>query len=327
MSVSGKRVLVTGAGGFIGSHVAERLVEAGAEVRAYVEYNSLGSWGWLDDSPLRGDLEVVLGDVRDPDSVAAATAGVEVVFHLAALIAIPYSYRAPRSYLETNAMGTLNVLDAARRSDVHLLVHTSTSEVYGSARYVPIDEVHPLQAQSPYAASKIAADKVAEAFHLSYGLPVATLRPFNTYGPRQSARAVIPTIVTQVLGGEAVTLGNLTPTRDFTFVRDTVEAFVRVVDAPDAVGGVTNLGTGKEISIGDLAGRIAAAVGRPAGIAQDDARMRPPGSEVERLCADATRARTVIGWEPQVELDEGLALTAEWIEENLERYRVGLYAI
>lgn len=327
MSLSGKRVLVTGAGGFIGSHLAERLLELGAVVRAFVEYNSLGSWGWLDDSPVRGELDVVLGDIRDPDAIGGAIGGVDVVFHLAALIAIPYSYRAPRSYVETNVSGTLNVLDAARKSDVSLVVHTSTSEVYGSARVVPIGEAHPLQAQSPYAASKIAADKLAEAFHLSYGLPVATLRPFNTYGPRQSARAVIPTIITQVLASETVTLGNLAPTRDFTFVRDTAEAFVRVAEAPGAVGRVTNVGSGKEISIADLVERIGGATGRPVQIARDDTRVRPVGSEVERLCADASQARALFGWEPQITLDDGLSITAEWIEENLERYRVGLYTV
>ena len=324
---SGRRVLVTGAGGFIGSHLTERLVELGAAVRALVEYNSLGSWGWLDESPAKRDVEVVLGDVRDRDSVRAAAEGVEVVFHLAALIAIPYSYEAPESYVQTNVIGTLNVLRAAQEAGAGLVVHTSTSEVYGSARYVPIDEAHPLQGQSPYAASKIGADKMAEAFHLSFELPVATLRPFNTYGPRQSARAVIPTVITQLLAGDRVSLGNLAPTRDFTYVTDTVEAFVKVADCPEAVGRVLNSGSGKEISIGELVERIEAVLGKRAPVEREEARVRPPGSEVERLCANADAARQLLGWEPAVSLDEGLAATAAWLEENLDRYRVGAYTV
>jgi NAD dependent epimerase/dehydratase len=324
---TGRRVLVTGAGGFIGSHLTERLVELGADVRALAEYNSLGSWGWLDESPVRDDIEVVLGDVRDRDSTVAAATGREVVFHLAALIAIPWSYDAPAAYVETNVLGTLNVLRAAQTEAVDLVVHTSTSEVYGTARYVPIDEAHPLQGQSPYAASKIGADKIAESFHLSFGLPVATLRPFNTYGPRQSARAVIPTILTQLLVGESVALGNLTPTRDFTYVTDTVEAFVKVVDAESAVGRVLNVGSGREISIGDLAERIETVVEKRASLDLDPARVRPGGSEVERLCANADEARRLLGWDPRVTLDEGLAATAEWIGRNLERYRVGAYTV
>jgi dTDP-glucose 4,6-dehydratase len=318
-------VLVTGAGGFIGSHLSERLVELGASVRAFHEYNSLGSWGWLDDSTRRGELEVVLGDVRDADSIHDAMAGSDVVFHLAALIAIPYSYSAPQSYVETNVLGTLNVLRAARSHDVETLVHTSSSEVYGTARSVPIDEEHPLQGQSPYSASKIGADKMAEAFHLSHGLPVATLRPFNTYGPRQSARAVIPTILMQLLAGETVALGNLTPTRDFTYVADTVEAFVAIAGCPRAIGRVVNAGSGKEISIGDLAERIGSVLGRQAQVQRDEDRVRPRGSEVERLCADASAARDLLGWEPVVSLDDGLAATAEWISAYLDRYRAGDY--
>jgi len=324
---SGRRVLVTGAGGFIGSYLCERLVELGASVRALAEYNSLGSWGWLDDSPRRGELEVVLGDVRDADSVVGACAGVDTVFHLAALIAIPFSYEAPLAYLQTNAIGTANVLRAAQRAGCRLLVHTSTSEVYGTARYVPIDEAHPLQAQSPYAASKIAADKLAESFHLSFGVPVTTLRPFNTYGPRQSARAVIPTIVTQVLAGGSLALGNLTPTRDFTFVADTVEAFIRIADCKAAIGHVVNAGSGREISIGLLAERIETLLDRPATVERDPERVRPEDSEVERLCADTSLARDLLDWTPAVELDDGLRTTATWIAENLERYRVGVYTV
>jgi dTDP-glucose 4,6-dehydratase len=323
----GRRVLVTGAGGFIGSHLCERLVELGADVRALVEYNSLGSWGWLDESHVRGELDVVLGDVRDRDSTESAAKDVELVFHLAALIAIPFSYEAPAAYVETNVLGTVNVLRAAQRAGVALVVHTSTSEVYGSARYVPIDEEHPLHGQSPYAASKIGADKIAEAFHLSYGLPVATLRPFNTYGPRQSARAVIPTIVTQALAGGPIALGNLTPTRDFTYVSDTVEGFVAVVEQPTAVGRVLNTGSGLEIAIGDLVERIEAIVGRRAPVERDEERVRPAGSEVERLLAGTDAARSLLGWEARVSLDDGLVATVDWIADNLERYRVGAYTV
>jgi UDP-glucose 4-epimerase len=324
---SGRPVLVTGAGGFIGSHLCERLVELGADVRALCEYNSLGSWGWLDDSPRRGELEVVLGDVRDADSVAAATVGVDTVFHLAALIAIPFSYEAPLAYVQTNVLGTANVLRAAQRAGCRLVVHTSTSEVYGTAQYVPIDEAHPLQAQSPYAASKIGADKLAESFHLSFGVPVATLRPFNTFGPRQSARAVIPTILTQLLAGGSVALGNLTPTRDFTFVTDTADAFVATADCAAAVGRVLNAGSGKEISIGELVELAEALLGRQAPVEREPERVRPPASEVERLCADPSALHELTGWAPQVSLADGLAATAEWIGENLERYRAGAYAI
>jgi NAD dependent epimerase/dehydratase len=320
-------VLVTGAGGFIGSHLCERLVELGASVRAFAEYNSLGSWGWLDESPRRGELDVVLGDVRDADSVGAACDRVDTVFHLAALIAIPFSYDAPLAYLQTNAVGTANVLRAAQRAGSRLVVHTSTSEVYGTARYVPIDESHPLQAQSPYAASKIAADKIAESFHLSFGVPVTTLRPFNTYGPRQSARAVIPTIVTQVLAGGPVALGNLTPTRDLTFVTDTVEAFVRIADCVAALGRVVNAGSEQETSVSSLVERIELLLDRSASVELDPERVRPPDSEVERLCADASLARELFGWSPSVGLDEGLHLTAGWIADNLDRYRVGAYTV
>jgi NAD dependent epimerase/dehydratase len=325
MSWSGRKVLVTGAGGFIGSHLTEQLVTLGADVRALVEYNSFDSWGWLDDSPLRSEIDGRLGDVRDADSTAAAVAGVDTVFHLAALIAIPYSYDAPASYVQTNVIGTLNVLRAARAADVGLVVHTSTSEVYGTARSVPIDEEHPLQGQSPYAASKIAADKMAEAFHLSYGVPLTTVRPFNTYGPRQSARAVIPTILTQLLTGGVVELGRLDPTRDFTYVSDTVDAFLQLAAAPEAVGLVVNVGSGREISIGELAERAAGVTGRSIALQQARERFRPDASEVERLCAGAERVRALTGWQPTVALDNGLALTAEWLESNLERYRPGAY--
>lgn len=327
MSLCGRHVLVTGAGGFIGSHVVERLTQLGARTRALIHYNSAGSWGWLDESPVRDDIEVVLGDVCDPESVRAAVDGIDTVFHLAALIAIPYSYRAPGSYVRTNVEGTLNVLQAARERGVARVVHTSTSEVYGTALRVPMDEEHPLQAQSPYAASKIGGDKIAEAFACSYGLPVCTIRPFNTYGPRQSARAIIPTIVSQTLTGASIRLGNLGPTRDFTFVDDTVEAFLRAADTPEAAGRVINVGAGREISVDELARAILDVVGRDVPIVPALERQRPSRSEVLRLCADSSRARAVLGWEPQTPLREGLTRTIKWIEAHLDRYRPDIYAI
>lgn len=324
---SRQSVLVTGAGGFIGSHLVERLVALGAHTRALVRYNSAGSWGWLDSSPVKADIEVMLGDIRDPDSLQPAFAGVDIVFHLAALIAIPYSYQAPLSYVRTNVEGTLNVLQAARRAGVMNLVHTSTSEVYGSAQYVPIDEDHALQGQSPYSASKIGADKLAEAFHLSFGLPVATIRPFNTYGPRQSARAIIPTIITQALTQPAVRLGSLEPTRDFNYIEDTIEGFIRIAQCPAAAGRVTNIGSGREVSIGELAAAILGVLGKDIPVLCEDERVRPENSEVERLCADNARAHDLLGWRPQHTLADGLAKTVAWIEVNLERYRPGTYTI
>lgn len=320
-----KRVLVTGAGGFIGSHLVERLADAGASVRALIHYNAQGSWGWLHESPTRENIDVLMGDVCDRDSVRRAMEGREVVFHLAALIAIPYSYETPASYVRTNVEGTLNVLQAARELHVERVVHTSTSEVYGTARYVPIDERHPLQAQSPYAASKIAADKLAEAFYLSFDLPVVTVRPFNTFGPRQSARAIVPTIVTQCLAGATVHLGNLSATRDFNYVDNTADGFVRAALAPEAVGHTVNLGSGREISIGELAELIGKLTNRKVKIVQDITRMRPKQSEVDRLLGDSSRARTLLGWEPAVPLEDGLDRTIEWFKKNLGRYRVGSY--
>lgn len=327
MDWSHQRVLVTGAGGFIGSHLTERLAELGAGVRALVRYNSANSWGWLDGSPVGNHVEVILGDVRDPDSLAQATQGIDIVFHLAALIAIPYSYLAPTSYVRTNVEGTLNVFQAAMKAAVSLVVHTSTSEVYGTARYVPIDENHPLQAQSPYSASKVGADKLAEAFHLSFGLPIVTIRPFNTYGPRQSARAVVPTIVVQALTAREVRLGNLEPTRDFNYVADTVEGFIRVAESPKAVGQVINIGSGTEVSIGDLAKTVSRLVGSMAPVVYDPNRVRPPSSEVDRLCADNCRAREILDWRPRYTLEDGLLHTIEWIKDNIGRYRSESYTI
>jgi dTDP-glucose 4,6-dehydratase len=323
----GKRVLVTGAGGFIGSHLTERLVHKGAEVRALVHYNALGTWGWLDQSSVREHIEVIVGDICDRDSVYRATQGMEIVFHLAALIAIPYSYHAPASYVRTNMEGTLNVLQIARQLDIERVVHTSTSEVYGTARYVPIDEVHPLQGQSPYSASKIGADKLAEAFYLSFNLSVTTVRPFNTFGPRQSARAIIPTIITQCLTGGTIHLGNLHPTRDLNYVTNIVEGFILAASISDAVGQTINLGSGQEISIGELAQLIARLVGHPISIESDEQRVRPDKSEVERLLANNTLARTLLGWEPVISLEEGLEHTIEWMQQHLERYRPGVYIL
>lgn len=327
MTWQGRPVLVTGADGFIGSHLVERLVAEGAQVRALVYYNAFGQWGWLDDSAVARDVEVVAGDITDTEFVADAMRGREVVFHLAALIAIPYSYHAPRSYLRTNAEGTLNLLQAARSLGVSRMVHTSTSEVYGTARAVPIDEAHPLQGQSPYAASKIAADKLAEAFHLSYGLPVVTLRPFNTFGPRQSARAVIPTIISQALRGQRVRLGNLHPTRDLTYVEDTVEGFLRAGEAEGAEGRAINLGTGREISIGGLVEMVGEILGVPVETEVEKTRLRPEGSEVERLLSDNRLAAEVLGWRPRISLEEGLGRTIEWIRDHLDGFRQGTYEL
>jgi len=327
MNWEGKKVLVTGAGGFIGSHLTERLVEMGADVRAFVHYNALGKWGWLDESPICDDIEVTSGDVCDRDSVRQAMRDIEIVFHLAALIGIPYSYYAPASYVRTNIEGTLNVLQSARELRVERVVHTSTSETYGTARRVPIDENHPLQGQSPYSATKIGADKLAEAFYLSFGLPVVTVRPFNAFGPRQSARAVIPTIITQCLTGDVVRLGNLHPTRDLTYVSDTVEGFISAASTAAAVGRTINIGSGNEISIGDLAKLIIGLIGCPVNIESDEQRMRPTDSEVQRLVADNTLARELLGWKPTVSLEEGLKRTIEWMKQHIRRYRSDVYAI
>lgn len=321
------RVTLTGAGGFIGSHLAERLVHEGHEVRALVRYTSRGDFGLLDDLPAEAaaHVDVRAGDLRDPEAVRQVVRGADLVFHLAALIAIPYSYVHPREVVETNVMGTYNVLSAVREFAVPRMVHTSTSEVYGTARQVPIPETHLLQGQSPYSASKIGADKIAESFHLSFQTPVATIRPFNTYGPRQSTRAVIPTIITQaVSGAEQIRLGSLHPTRDLLFVEDTVAGFLAVASSDACVGRVVNVGTGTEISIGELAARILALTGRgETPIVTDQERVRPRGSEVERLICDNRLAAQLTGWRPTVSLDEGLTRTIAWVREHLNRYRAG----
>ena len=327
MSWYGKNVLVTGAGGFIGSHLTEKLTEAGANVRALVHYNSGGRQGWLDESPLQGDIEIIAGDITDAGSVTHAMSDRDVVFHLAALIAIPYSYIAPASYVQTNVVGTLNVLEAARRLGTQRVVHTSTSEVYGTALQVPISEEHPLQGQSPYSASKIGADKLAESYHRSFELPVVTVRPFNTFGPRQSARAVLPTIITQCLQGDTVRLGSLTPTRDLNYVANTAEGFMLAAEHEKAIGQTINLGSGAEISIGDLAKTIARLVGCEMNIESDEQRVRPSKSEVERLLADNRLAAELIGWHPRVSLEEGLLETIDWFRGNLAEYRADVYNV
>lgn len=327
-------ILVTGSDGFIGSHVVEELARAGARVRAFVQYNSLGSWGWLDELPnnVRDSLEVVAGDVRDAICVREAMRGCDAVIHLAALIAIPFSYRAPENYVDTNVKGTLNIVQAARDLGVERVVHTSTSEVYGTARFVPITEDHPLLGQSPYSASKIAADQIAYSFYASFDTPVVTIRPFNTYGPRQSARAVIPTIITQLAAGtRRVKLGSVHPTRDFTYVTDTVKGLVAALTAPaeQVVGRTINLGSNFEISIGDVVTLVAKIMARTVEIEEETARVRPSRSEVERLWADNSLARELLRWSPEYGghkgLSRGLERTVAWFSEpsNLARYRVG----
>lgn len=319
----GKKVLVTGAGGFIGSHLTEMLVKEGADVRALVRYNGRGTYGWLDEANahVRKSIEVVQGDIRDLDRVIEAVRGRSHVFHLAAMIAIPYSYVSTSEVVAVNVNGTLNILTACRLHGVEKMLHTSTSETYGTARYVPIDEKHPLQGQSPYSASKIGADKLAESFHLSFDLPVATVRPFNTFGPRQSARAVIPTIIVQLLTGQQVKLGSLTPTRDFTFVEDTARGMMKIAQASDAVGKVTNLGNMREISIGDLLTLLCKLTGRELPMQEDRQRIRPENSEVQRLLADTTQAQNILDWTPEVSLEEGLKRTIAWLETHLDMYR------
>lgn len=327
---SGKRVTVTGADGFIGSHLTEKLAQEGARVRALAYYNSFSRWGWLDytDAGLKGNIEIFPGDIRDPNRVMEAVTGQEIVFHLASLIAIPYSYHAPDSYIQTNVGGALNVLNACRAIGVGLLVHTSTSEVYGTAQYVPIDEKHPLQGQSPYSASKIGADMLAESYYRSFGLPVTIVRPFNTFGPRQSARAVIPTILSQLYSGtDTIRLGALTPTRDFNFVADTVSGFLAAAEKPGTTGRIMNIGSGREISIGDLLDLITRITGISAEVKTDEKRMRPDKSEVNRLICDASTARALTGWRPAFTLEQGMEITAKWVRDNLQIFRSTEYTI
>jgi dTDP-glucose 4,6-dehydratase len=325
----GKDVLVTGGGGFIASHLVERLVDGGARVKAFVRYNSRGDPGLLAqvEPQILSQVELYAGDLRDLSAVKSAMRGVSHVFHLGALIAIPYSYVHPAEVVETNVLGTLNVLLAGRETGVARIVHTSTSEVYGTALRAPIDEGHPLQGQSPYSASKIGADKITESFYLSFDLPVVTLRPFNTYGPRQSARAVIPTIITQALTQDVVYLGNLDARRDLTYVADTVEGFLAVGKAPGVEGGTFNLGRGEEVTIGELAEKIIHLVGKRVEIVLDESRLRPVKSEVQRLVSDNRQALERFGWSPKVGLDEGLKTTIDWMRKHLDMYRPGEYQV
>ncbi|MBN2323411.1 MAG: SDR family NAD(P)-dependent oxidoreductase [Spirochaetes bacterium] len=330
MNLKNKRVLVTGAEGFIGSHLAERLVDEGASVKAFILYNSFNSWGWIDtfDEKTKEKIEIFPGDVRDPEGVRKAAEGIDVIFHLAALVSIPFSYHSPDCFVDTNVRGTLNVLQAARALGVGKVLVTSTSEVYGTARYVPIDEAHPLQGQSPYSASKIGADKVAESFFRSFDLPVSVVRPFNTYGPRQSARAVIPNIITQLLSGtKEIRLGDLSPTRDFLYVKDTVDAFAEIAKCDDAAGETINIATGSEVSIKDLVDTLIALIDPAAKVVQEKERFRPEKSEVKRLLGSNEKIRSLTGWKPRYTLKQGLAETVRWFdkEENLRWYKPHIY--
>ncbi len=333
MNLKNKKILVTGADGFIGSHLTEELVRRGLDVRAFAFYNSFNSWGWLDLCPasVKKSLDVFSGDIRDPHGVKTAMKDCDVVFHLAALIAIPYSYHSPDSYVETNIRGTLNVLQAARDLKIQKIIHTSTSEVYGTAQFVPITEAHPLQAQSPYSATKIGADQIALSFHASFGLPVSIIRPFNTYGPRQSARAVIPTIITQIASDKrAIKLGAVHPTRDFTYIKDMVNGFIAVAESDQSIGEVINVGSNSEISIRELAELIADRMDVSIRVETDDKRLRPGKSEVERLWADNAKAKKLTGWQPEYQgkagLKKGLDETIRWFThpENLMKYKVDI---
>ncbi|NNJ32227.1 NAD-dependent 4,6-dehydratase LegB [Lacrimispora defluvii] len=325
-----KKVLVTGADGFIGSHLTEELVNRGYQVKAFVYYNSFGTYGWLDTLPehIKAEIEIHSGDIRDPNGVRTAVSGVDSVFHLAALIAIPYSYESPDSYVDTNVKGTLNILQAARALETGKVLITSTSEVYGSADYVPIDESHPFKAQSPYSATKIGGDRLAESFYRSFSLPVTIVRPFNTYGPRQSARAVIPTIISQLLAGkEDIHLGSLTPTRDFNYVKDTVSGFIEIESSEHTVGEEINIASGIEISIGELALELIRQINPKAEIICEDERLRPEKSEVTRLLGSNKKLKALTGWKQQYTLSQGLEETIHWMENNLNHYPTDRYII
>jgi len=330
MILKNKKVLVTGADGFIGSHLVERLLKEGAQIRAFVYYNAFNHWGWLDTFPedRLKEIDDFTGDIRDPNGVLEAVKDMDVVFHLAALIGIPFSYHSPDSYVDTNIKGTLNVLQAARKEKVKRVLVTSTSEIYGTAQYVPIDEGHPVNPQSPYAATKAAADSLALSFYRSFDLPVAIVRPFNTYGPRQSARAIIPTIITQIASGKkSIQLGNLKATRDFTYVTDTVNGFIRLAEAKGVDGGIYNIGNGCEISVKDLVKTIAEVLGKDVNVVTDRRRVRPDKSEVERLLSNVTKVEKVCGWKPKVALREGLKETCLWFKDNLKSYKSGIYNV
>ncbi len=328
MHLKNKQVLVTGADGFIGSHLVELLVKENCRVKALSCYNSLNHWGWLENIDCRGDIEIISGDIRDAYFMKKISRKIDIIFHLAALIAIPYSYIAPASYVETNIMGTLNVCQAALDNNCERIIHTSTSEVYGSARYVPIDEKHPLQPQSPYSASKIGADAVAMSFYNSFNLPLIIARPFNTYGPRQSARAVIPTIISQIAAGKKeIKLGNLTPTRDFNYVKDTVRGFCLLAECDKALGETVNIGSSSETSIKILAELIKKIMGRDVRFVSEKTRLRPDNSEVDRLLCDNRKIKELVAYTPAYSLEQGLAETARWIENNLDKFKVDIYNV
>ena len=325
-----KKILVTGSDGFIGSHLTEELVRKGEKVKAFVLYNSFNSWGWLDTFPkqILNEIEIFQGDIRDPNGVREAVKGVDEIFHLAALIAIPFSYHSPDTYVDTNIKGTLNVLQAAKDSNTSRVLITSTSEVYGTAQYVPIDEKHPYQGQSPYSATKIGADRLAESFYRSFNMPVTIVRPFNTYGPRQSARAIIPTIITQLLSKKAeIKLGSLTPTRDFNYVKDTVNGFIEISESDKTIGEEINIASETEISIGQLADKLIRMINPNTRIICDEQRLRPVKSEVDRLLGSNEKIRRLTNWKPQYTLDQGLELTMEFIRNNIERYKTDMYNI
>jgi len=332
MDLKNKKVLVTGSDGFIGSHLVERLIDEGCKVKAFVYYNSFNSWGWLDTFPKDKlkDIEIFLGDVRDPNGVREAVKGMDVVFHLAALIGIPYSYHSPDSYIDTNIKGTLNILQAAKDYNCEKILVTSTSEVYGTAQYVPIDEKHPYQGQSPYSATKIGADRIAESFYRSFNLPVTIVRPFNTFGPRQSARAVIPTIITQLLNGvKELKLGSLHPTRDLVFVKDTVDGFVEIAKSDKTIGQEINIATQSEISILDLANKIIKLTESSAKVVEEEKRLRPKNSEVERLFGSNSKIKELTNWKQKHNLDDGLKMTIEWFKDpqNLKGYKSEIYNV
>lgn len=325
-----KKILVTGADGFIGSHLTEELVKQGHKVKAFAYYNSFNTWGWLDTLPkeILKEIEVFTGDIRDPNGVRESMKGIDEVHHLAALIAIPFSYHSPDSYVDTNIKGTLNVLQAARDLDTKRILVTSTSEVYGTAQYVPIDENHPFQGQSPYSATKIGADRIAESFHKSFEMPITIVRPFNTYGPRQSARAVIPTIITQLLAGkEEIKLGALSPTRDFNYVKDTINGFIEIAKAHNTIGEEINIATQQEISIGQLAQEMIKQINPNAKIICEEERLRPEKSEVNRLLGSNKKIKELTGWSQQYNLAQGLAETIEWIKNNLDKFKADIYNV
>lgn len=322
------KILVTGAGGFIGSNLTELLIKEGYDVKAFIRYNSKNNWGWLESSEIRNDIEVISGDIRDYDSVYNAIKNCDAVFHLAALIGIPYSYISPKAYIETNITGTYNILQASKELDVKQILVTSTSETYGTAQYVPIDENHPMVGQSPYSATKIAADQLAISFFRSFNLPIKIVRPFNTYGPRQSARAIIPTVISQLLSGKKkLSLGNLSPTRDLTFVKDTCKGFLEIFKSEKLYGEVTNIGMGKEISVGDLVKKISSIISAEAIVEEDKIRIRPGNSEVERLLCNNTKLITNTNWKPDYDLEKGLTETIDWLKLNIDLYKPEIYNV